>query len=299
MATNYRRCFSAAAILSTSFFFCIGGTFARDHSYSRSAVSGNDPEFRDLGKADIAAAGRALNLPLPQASAKIIGGVEAAEKEFPFIVSLRAAQGHFCGGSLIKKNWVLTAGHCAFVNSFAKDGLVVIGARDLRQTDGIEVFHPEKVIRHPGYRGNPPDYDFALIRLDGDSKFAPIALNREELNGDRDLVTAGWGKTTEDPWSTSGLSKVLMKVTVPLVSVERCSKAYPKEITDRMICAGFDEGGRDHCYGDSGGPLILGTGPDGVLAGVVSWANGCARPKQYGVSGKVSSVISWIEDTIK
>lgn len=41
---------------------------------------------------------------------KIVGGTEAVKGEFPFIVSLQSFYwGHFCAGSLIKKNWVLTA----------------------------------------------------------------------------------------------------------------------------------------------------------------------------------------------
>ncbi|HBB66375.1 MAG TPA: trypsin, partial [Elusimicrobia bacterium] len=51
--------------------------------------------------------------------------------------------------------------------------------------------------------------------------------------------------------------------------------------------------------GDSGGPLLLGSGANTTLAGVVSWGEGCARPKKYGVYSKVSSVLAWIEKTIK
>lgn len=131
--------------------------------------------------------------------------------------------------------------------------------------------------------------------MDGESKFTPIKLNRNELSGKVNLTTAGWGRTSEGGSS----SDALLKVEVPFVSANKCSASYPNQITDRMICAGFDEGGKDSCQGDSGGPLVKGNGSSRVLVGVVSWGEGCARPGKYGVYSKVSSVIDWINSVTK
>lgn len=43
----------------------------------------------------------------------IVGGTAAAAGEFPFIVSLQKNGAHFCGGSLLNANTVVTAAHCA------------------------------------------------------------------------------------------------------------------------------------------------------------------------------------------
>ncbi|TQW02025.1 trypsin domain-containing protein [Cordyceps javanica] len=47
-----------------------------------------------------------------QVSTKVVGGVEAQEREFPYIVSLAKGGSHFCGGTLLDANTVLTASHC-------------------------------------------------------------------------------------------------------------------------------------------------------------------------------------------
>lgn len=53
---------------------------------------------------------------------KIVGGVNARWNEVPWIVSIRNkrvdrlfGEGHFCGGTLIDNQTVITANHC-FVN---------------------------------------------------------------------------------------------------------------------------------------------------------------------------------------
>merc|ERR1711911_361384 len=52
----------------------------------------------------------------------------------------------------------------------------------------------------------------------------------------------------------------LQKVTVPVVSDKHCRDSYgASSITDSMICAGLDQGGKDSCQGDSGGPFMCAT----------------------------------------
>jgi len=205
------------------------------------------------------------------AAEKIVGGVEATKGEFPFIVSLRSSWGsHFCGGSLIAKNWVLTAAHC-IEGGYLKG--VTIGLHNQSDTVGVEKFTVAETMIHPDWNTNTMENDFALVRLEGESKFSPINLNSSEISAGTDFVTAGWGTTSE----SGSLAQNLMKVTVPFVSKEDCLLAYP-DVTDSMVCAGFKEGGKDSCQGDSGGPLMMGYGSSRKLVGIVSWGIGCARP---------------------
>ena len=226
----------------------------------------------------------------------IVGGVEAERGEFPYIVSLQM-NSHFCGGSLIAKNWVLTAAHCIYTPSVVTRGKVLIGVHSLREP-APEVFAIKQAIKHPRYQErNQFDYDFALIELSGESAFDPVMLNGKDMEVDLEGIstTAGWGTTKE----SGPISQVLMKVDVPLIEQSKCEAAYPGNILDTMVCAGLDEGGKDSCQGDSGGPLVVETElGDHLLVGVVSWGYGCARPGKYGVYSRVSSAVEWIQSVI-
>lgn len=58
-------------------------------------------------------------------------------------------------------------------------------------------------------------------------------------------VVSGWGFTTN---SDEKMSEQLRAVEVPLESQNTCIQAYGfVSITDRMICAGFINGGKDSC----------------------------------------------------
>lgn len=61
-----------------------------------------------------------------------------------------------------------------------------------------------------------------------------------------------------------------------------------------MFCAGYEDGKRDACTGDSGGPLLL----DGKLFGVISWGTKCAEKMKPGVYTLVPSVKQWIDGVI-
>lgn len=88
----------------------------------------------------------------------------------------------------------------------------------------------------------------------------------------------------------------LRAAKVPIFNHEKCKNDYQSYniITDRMICAGFKNGGVDSCGGDSGGPLV--NTDDGRQVGIVSFGNDCALPNYPGVYARIASARQWIKE---
>jgi trypsin len=89
----------------------------------------------------------------------------------------------------------------------------------------------------------------------------------------------------------------LRAVSLPLRSTSECQAAIGKSfVSAAMLCAGPDQGGRDTCEGDSGGPLLLAN----KIIGVVSFGEGCARAGRFGAYIRTSAqnASCFINDTI-
>lgn len=91
--------------------------------------------------------------------------------------------------------------------------------------------------------------------------------------------------------------KTLHKVSIPVIDRQTCSDLYKGHVdlnvTDNMICTGLKEGGKSACYGDSGGPVV--DAATGILIGIVSWGNGCARPDGPSVHTRVANYVDFIK----
>lgn len=226
---------------------------------------------------------------------RIIDGEETEENEYPFVVSLQDSMGHFCGGSLIAKNVVLSAAHCQ-----GGDYTIALGRHDVE--NGGQVRKVARELPHEDYDADTTDYDYMLIFLEEPADLSDgvglVRLNNDPespLPGD-EVVVIGWGVTDTD---TGDLSDVLMEVSVNVISNDECEDSkddmdsYKGQITENMLCA--RDNGEDSCQGDSGGPLVSGDAEKGYTQmGVVSWGIGCADPNFPGVYSRISQAYNWI-----
>ena len=214
------------------------------------------------------------DLPWPM----IVGGTQVDPAcpncKYEFMVSLQSSGwwgGHFCGGSLVREDWVVTAAHCVIGES-PNNVYVVIGLHNVNGTNGSQTRDVEEIIIHPNYSNNSLNNDYALLRLSSPiTDFEPIQLATDESHHEEPVMSTvmGWGATS----SGGSSSNFLLEVDVPID--DSCGSYSNNEITNNMICAGDSNGGEDSCQGDSGGPLIM-TNDEGEyeLIGIVSWGYG-------------------------
>lgn len=237
----------------------------------------------------------------------IILGENAKKGAYPWMVSIQSKDskapfnergGHFCGGSLIAQNYVLTAAHC-LGGGAAEDIEVRIGGHDLSEesTAGTK-FSVKRIISHWDYNDSTINNDIALLELASDanmSQVKPISnVEAANVRAGENLTVMGWGLTSLD---AEKLPAILQEVDVPLVDSATCERIMRQEDEQNfevMLCAGDIKGGKDSCQGDSGGPLVVKQLGEYRQIGIVSWGTECGGANQFGVYAKVSSFEGWL-----
>uniref|UniRef100_A0A8C1X2K6 Zgc:123295 n=1 Tax=Cyprinus carpio TaxID=7962 RepID=A0A8C1X2K6_CYPCA len=235
---------------------------------------------------------------------RIVGGGDATAGDWPWQVSIHTVNdNHICGGTLITKDWVLSAAHCflEYGYSYIKMYFGRLSQSDKNPNVTSGPIRAKQIINHSDFDNVTYDNDIALIQLSSSVTFSdyirPVCLAAagSVFGAGTESWVTGWGLL--QPESTQ-FPDTLQEVMIPIVSNSACANAYKgiRNITSNMICAGLlNQGGKDACKRDSGGPMVSKNGSLWIQSGVVSFGEKCAEPKYLGVFTRVSQYQNWIK----
>ncbi|KAL9930309.1 lectizyme [Glossina fuscipes fuscipes] len=234
----------------------------------------------------------------------IIDGENAGSKDAPFLVSLSMSNisyAHVCSGTIIHKEWILTAAHC--VNDLEKMAGNVIGLpvyaglSNRTKLEDAQIRTVDFAYNHKEYNGNENTDNIALLHIMPAFEFNGTVKQillpyRGEAFDNKKSVTYSWGLL--NPEDTVYV-KDLQRSESYILSEKECKAALPSNapLTSKHVCAHVFA-----CYGDGGAPIVI-EGMDGIteLIGLASWGYlPCAYKNYPTVYTAVSQYIGWIAD---
>uniref|UniRef100_A0A8C6Z6H6 chymotrypsin n=1 Tax=Nothoprocta perdicaria TaxID=30464 RepID=A0A8C6Z6H6_NOTPE len=212
--------------------------------------------------------------PVIRGYSRIVNGEPAVPGSWPWQVSLDGF--HFCGGSLISENWVVTAAHC----SVKTTDKVVLGEYDQASpSEDVQVMTIEKVFKNPKFNMLTIRNDITLLKLASparlSSRVSPVCLPEasDDFPGGLTCVTTGWGLTDPKGKGPCGAAP------------RRAARGAP---LSRLPCP----------QGDSGGPLVCQKDGAWTLVGIVSWGSSNCSPSVPAVYARVTELRSWIDSIL-
>ncbi|XP_005911260.2 mast cell protease 2 [Bos mutus] len=224
---------------------------------------------------------------------EIIGGTESKPHSHPYMAYLQIVtwDGKLaaCGGFLIRRDFVLTAAHCA-----GRSVTVTLGAHNLqKKEDTWQRLEVIKQFPYPKYE-HVGLHDIMLLKLKEKANLT-LAVGTIPLPSHFTFIrpgimcrVAGWGQTAVNEPASSTLQEVKLRLMEP----QACShfSAFNHNL---QLCVGNPQSTKSAFKGDSGGPLLCA----GVAQGIVSY--GLPNAKPPAVFTRISPYRPWIDEVLK
>lgn len=218
----------------------------------------------------------------------IVGGSDA-DQEYSFMVSLQNGGEHFCGGSLVDSDWVLTSAQCV-ENESADSISVRVGSND--RTQGGEVAQAAEILIHKDFKERFVGGDIALVKLASPVQVTPVPVGSAGDVGTKARML-GWGQTCPEHRACPAPVQ-LQQLDTQVVDNDKCSGDDPY----RDLCVDNPGGDSGFCYGDAGGPLMVNAGGSWELIGVSS--RNYLRERTCGTKPSIATptkrYVSWISE---
>lgn len=175
--------------------------------------------------------------------------------------------------------------------------ILSIRAGSTYANSGGQVVQVKNTFVHPKFDEFTLDYDVCLMQLQSnvnanDAEAIDVISSDATLKIGEVGVITGWGSISEK----GPLADKLETAEVMVVDHADCVKNFTGQlISDNMFCAGVPGDSKDACQGDSGGPFVINST---ILAGIISWGEGCALPGYPGVYTNLAVLADFVEKTL-
>merc|ERR1712004_15986 len=225
--------------------------------------------------------------------AAIINGYNAPER--PFYVKILLDGWFTCGGTLIEKNFVLSAAHCFYDKDYK--GIDVLLSDFTDPNSELTLIPTRRLIINPGYNGQyDQGNDVAVLKLYQSVSSSRILPMCTKSYSKYTIGICGMGRTVADVDATQ-LQETKQE--------EKSSCSPFDNIFDKnkQVCLApiNSTSYSGPCFGDSGGPAYpLSHGIVMCVYGIASYVQGGNPPcRGNSVYTRVSAYATWIEQTIK